>query len=64
MSATLQAPPPARTNQRATTFSPEAGVLVNCARVELSEEHAENIRALAAGELDWESLLSLAVRHG
>lgn len=65
MSAILQSPPPSpRTNPRASTFAAEAELLVNCARVDLGEEHAGNIRALVAGELDWESLLSLAVRHG
>lgn len=64
MSATLQPAPAPPVNQRAATFAPEAELLIHCARVGLDQHRAESIRALVAGELDWELLLSLAVRHG
>lgn len=64
MSATLQTAPAPTLDQRAAIFAPEAELLIHCARVELDQYRAEMIRALVAGELDWELLLSLAVRHG
>ncbi len=64
MSATLQTSRPPVISQRPSTFPPEAELLVNCARVELEAVHAGRIRELVAGELDWELLLSQAVRHG
>src|ERR671912_1303852 len=64
MTATLQTPPAAPPKQGASGFAPEAELLISCARVELSEGHAERIRVLAGGGLDWDALLALAVRHG
>lgn len=64
MSAILKTPPRADAEGRARRFAPEAELLVSCARVELREADAARIRALAAGDLDWEALLALAVRHG
>lgn len=64
MSATLHTSPAAQSKQRVSGFAPEAQLLIRCARAELSEEDAERIRVLLAGELDWDGLLALAVRHG
>lgn len=64
MSATLHTSPAAQPKQRASGFAPEAELLISCARAELSEVDAEKVRALVAGELDWDGLLALAVRHG
>jgi hypothetical protein len=43
--------------------SPEGELLVHCARLEIEEDRAERIRALAASDLDWTRLLALAQRQ-
>jgi len=43
--------------------SPEAELLVHCARLEIDAARAERIRTLAGSTLNWTRLLSLAQRH-
>jgi hypothetical protein len=42
----------------------EARLLLDCARASVEPERALRIRALAASDLDWQKLLTLAERHG
>ena len=42
----------------------EAELLIHCARASLESDRAERIRQLAASELDWVRLLTLAERNG
>ncbi|MGH9930090.1 MAG: nucleotidyltransferase domain-containing protein [Pyrinomonadaceae bacterium] len=43
--------------------SPEAELLVHCARLEIDPDRAERIRMLAGSSLNWTQLLALAQRH-
>lgn len=43
---------------------PEMRLLIHCARATVAPERTECVRALAAGEIDWDRLLTLAERNG
>jgi hypothetical protein len=50
--------------RRTAEQRPEIELLLCCGRARLSTAQAARVRALAAGALDWNYLLSLADRHG
>jgi Uncharacterised nucleotidyltransferase len=54
----------AQNHLRQICSSPEAELLLHCARVRIEPERAERIRSLSQQDLNWDSLLLLALRNG
>jgi hypothetical protein len=54
---------PADTLLKHLALSPEAELLLHCARLDLDPERAERVRMLARSDFDWTKLYALAQRH-